>query len=116
MRRVVGGIMLGLAALMGISALLSLLTTGSFGAFIIGMVFPAMLGVGGWWVGNFGTTQRATNFGGTTEDQARLQRDQSVAAARAQRESALDQQRAELAAMRDEMRRAAEARNRELGM
>lgn len=116
MRRVVGGIMLGLAALMSVSALLSLLTSGDFGAFIIGMVFPAMLGVGGWWVGNFGTSQRATNFGGTTEDQARLQRDQSVAAARAQRESAIDQQRAELASMRDEMRRAAEARNRELGM
>lgn len=116
MRRVIGGIMLGLATLMGISALLSLLTTGSFGDFIIGMVFPAILGVGGWWIGNFGDAQRATNFGGTTEDQARLQRDQSVAAARAQRESALNQQRAELAAMRDEMRRAAEARNRELGM
>ncbi|WP_074377129.1 hypothetical protein [Mycobacteroides abscessus] len=116
MRRVVGGIMLGLATLMGISALLSLLTSGDFGAFIIGMVFPAILGVGGWWIGNFGDAQRATNFGGTTEDQARLQRDQSVASARAQREAMLDQQRAELASMRDEMRRAAEARNRELGM
>lgn len=108
--------MLGLAALMSVSVLLSLMTSGDFGAFIVGAIFPAMLGVGGWWIGNFGTPSAHQNFGGTTEDQARLQRDQAVSAARSQREAVLDQQRADLAEMRAEMRRAAEARNRDLGM
>lgn len=116
MRRIIGSGMLGLAVLSALSCLFSLMTTGDFGAFIVSLIFPAMLGVGGWWVGNFGTPSAGTNFGGTTEDQARLQRDQAVSAARSQREAVLDQQRAELAEMRAEMRRAAEARNRELGL
>ena len=116
MRRIIGGGMLGLAALSALSCLFSLMTTGDFGAFIISLIFPAMLAVLGWWVGNFSVSAGGNNFGGTTEDQARLQRDQAVAVARQRREELVDQQRAELAEMRAEMRRAAEARNRELGL
>ncbi|CPX20637.1 Uncharacterised protein [Mycobacteroides abscessus] len=116
MRRVIGGAFIGIGALMAFGALLSLLATGDLGLFLGGLIIPAICVVLGWWIGNFSAGNGRQQFGGTTEDHARLQRDQAVAAAREQRVSALDQQRAEMAAMRDEMRRAAEARNRELGL
>lgn len=116
MRRVVGGVLVGIAVLLTLSAIASVFAEGDFMLFLGSLIMPGIVGAIGWWTGDFGSGARGAKFGGTTEDQARLARDQAVSTARERREATLEQQRAEMAAMRAEMRRAAEARNRELGI